>query len=527
MVFDAYESWLNITAADRPPTYYDLLGLAPFESDPEIIEQAALRRMGKVRQHHIGPHSDLSQQILAELALARLVLSDPDRRGDYDAKLKARGVEPFADLRPAASGTASKCPASRSERFGRLHRLMLATLLGIPFLVWLYNQKWMESRTVVIRPSSPAAISKPEPPNERSQRNASFRNLAQERPTPAVTKLEPPDVLSERIPTPPQALPAGEVAKPTPPVASVPAPTANPTVAPPGLIETSTGMQMVLIPAGRFLMGSDVNDNDAEEDEKPQRRVSIPTPFYLGKYEVTVGQFRQFVQDEGYKTEGERDGIGGFGFVKKAKEFKADKRFTWKKPGFPQDDNHPVVMVSHNDAQAFVQWLSRKDGKTFRLPTESEWEYAARARTMTRFSSGDDPEILATVGNIYDGTAKKKFPVLFGRGIKAQDHFVYTAPVGRFNPNNFGLYDMHGNVFEWCSDCLDASAARDVKARVYRGGSWNVGFEGARSADRSFGNSHASGCDVGFRVARSVDDEIPVVSRESATGSLPLNTPRR
>ena len=135
MAFDAYESWLNITAADRPPTYYDLLGLAPFESDPEIIEQAALRRMGKVRQHQIGPHSDLSQEILAELALARLVLSDPDRRGDYDAKLKARGVEPFADLRPAVAGTVSKSPGLGRERFRRLRRLTLAAFMGIPFLV--------------------------------------------------------------------------------------------------------------------------------------------------------------------------------------------------------------------------------------------------------------------------------------------------------------------------------------------------------------------------------------------------------
>ena len=126
-----------------------------------------------------------------------------------------------------------------------------------------------------------------------------------------------------------------------------------------------------------------------------------------------------------------------------------------------------------------------------------------------RFSSGDDPESLATVGNIYDGTAKKRFRALFGRGITARDGCVYTAPVGEFHPNNFGLYDMHGNVYEWCSDRLDASAARKGEDRVYRGGGWNVGFEEARSAARTFKKSDARGCEVGFRVARSVDDGDP------------------
>ena len=103
MAFDPYESWLGITAADRPPTYYDLLGLSAFESDPEIIEKAALRRMSKVRQHQIGPHSDESQEILAELARARLVLIDPDRRADYDAKLRAR-----SESRPDPSAVVKK-----------------------------------------------------------------------------------------------------------------------------------------------------------------------------------------------------------------------------------------------------------------------------------------------------------------------------------------------------------------------------------------------------------------------------------
>ncbi len=110
MDFDPYETWLGIPADRRPPTYYDLLGLAPYESDPAAIDQAALRRMSKVRQHQIGPHSDLSQEVLAELARARLILMDPDRRAEYDAKIRSRGAGsrgPSPEPTRIASGNAA------------------------------------------------------------------------------------------------------------------------------------------------------------------------------------------------------------------------------------------------------------------------------------------------------------------------------------------------------------------------------------------------------------------------------------
>ena len=138
--------------------------------------------------------------------------------------------------------------------------------------------------------------------------------------------------------------------------------------------------------------------------------------------------------------------------------------------------------MSWNDAVAFAGWLSRTEGKTYRLPTEAEWEYACRAGTSTRYSSGDDPEGLAKVANIADGTAREKYPDW--SGIAARDGHIYTAPVGQFRPNRFGLYDMHGNVWEWCADefqglPFDASPAADpaglpeAPARVVRGGSWD------------------------------------------------------
>ncbi len=110
-----------------------------------------------------------------------------------------------------------------------------------------------------------------------------------------------------------------------------------------------------------------------------------------------------------------------------------------------------MVNVSWNDAVAFCKWLSKKEGNTYRLPTEAEWEYACRAGTTTRYYSGDDPETLAKVGNVADATAKAKFPD-WKYTIKASDGYVFTSPVGSFQPNAFGLYDMHGNAWQWCAD---------------------------------------------------------------------------
>ncbi len=199
------------------------------------------------------------------------------------------------------------------------------------------------------------------------------------------------------------------------------------------------------------MMGSDESDPGAEDDEivvregkKQKHLVRITQPFYLGVTEVTRGQFRISVNETGYKTEAEKDGKGGFGWNEETKRFEQNSRFTWQNAGFEQTDEHPVVNVSWNDAQEFITWLSRKEGKTYRLPTEAEWEYACRAGTKTAYFCGDDLEGLAAVANTADGTAKEKYPEW--TTIAARDGYVYTAPVGRFRANAFALYDMHGNV---------------------------------------------------------------------------------
>ena len=258
-------------------------------------------------------------------------------------------------------------------------------------------------------------------------------------------------------------------------------------------------------------MGSPDLDNDAEDDEKPPHRVRITRPFYLGVTEVTRGQFRRFVDDAGYQTEGESDGKGGSGWNEEARKFEQDPKYTWQSPGFEQTDEHPVLNVTWNDAVAFCQWLSRKEGKTYRLPTEAEWEYACRAGTTTRYQVGEDPEGLAVVGNLADGTAHDKFPDW--DAIAARDGYVFTAPVGRFTPNAWGLLDMHGNVWEWCSDWYakdyygrsaaeDPGGANPASLRVLRGGGWYPEPRVARSANRNAFVPDLRYVNVGFRLAR-------------------------
>lgn len=184
--------------------------------------------------------------------------------------------------------------------------------------------------------------------------------------------------------------------------------------------------------------------------------------------------------------------------------------------GFPQGDDHPVVNVSHNDALAFCAWLSRKEGQTYRLPTEAEWEYACRAGTTTRYDHGDDPEGLSEVGNVEDATAKSKFSSFVT--IAGRDGYVFTAPVGKYKANGFGLYDMHGNVWEWCADWYDenyyeASPVDDPTGptggsyRVIRGGSWINVASHCQAAYRRRRVPSYRNYDLGFRLARSVSSQ--------------------
>lgn len=270
-------------------------------------------------------------------------------------------------------------------------------------------------------------------------------------------------------------------------------------------------MRLVLIPAGTFEMGAPAADTDAESDEKPQHSVKISNPFYLGAYEVTRDEFGQFVAAENYETDAERDGKGGWGFNEATNKFNHEPIYNWRNIGAKQSGDQPVVNVSWNDAQAFCRWLGKRENRTYRLPTEAEWEYAARAGTTTKYVHGIDPEGLAAIGNVADGTFKGKGPAESTHGIDSSDGYVFTAPVGKFAPNAFGLYDTTGNVGEWCADwyghdvyrratSIDPTGPTTGTSRVLRGGSWNDAAASCRTSDRSRSTPSYRDFYLGFRV---------------------------
>jgi formylglycine-generating enzyme required for sulfatase activity len=256
-----------------------------------------------------------------------------------------------------------------------------------------------------------------------------------------------------------------------------------------------SGPSLVLIPTGRFQMGSHEHERKIAmaagaqkrwlERETPQRWVGIERPFAMGRYPVTVGEWRVFVQATGWEPTGE---------------------VNWLEPGFPQTDAHPVVGVSWHDAQRYVAWLSVATGKRYRLPSEAEWEYACRAGTRSAFSFGDT--ISPEQAN-YDGS------FTYNGGPRGACRGG-TTPTGMFPPNPWGLYDMHGNVWEWVQDVvhdnyegapLDGSAwetGGDAARRILRGGSWLYNPRYLRSALRNGFSSVLSNDIVGFRVVREL-----------------------
>lgn len=278
----------------------------------------------------------------------------------------------------------------------------------------------------------------------------------------------------------------------------------------------SLGMAMVRIEPGEFLMGSTEEQietllkqfPDAEREwfveEQPQHPVQITRPFYLAAHPVTVGQFRRFIDGSGYKTEAETAGD----------EWNwGNPESDWENPGFDQGDDHPVVRVSHNDTMAFLGWLNTQEhGKkrSYRLPTEAEWEYACRAGTGGLYGGSDDPESLVRVANVADASFKKVDPD--ATCIRGDDGYAYTAPVGSFEPNAWHLYDMIGNVWEWCGDwydpTYDKSSPREdphntamASPRVVRGGCWYAPPWNCRPAARAR-YAPEDGCfNLGFRVA--------------------------
>jgi formylglycine-generating enzyme required for sulfatase activity len=239
--------------------------------------------------------------------------------------------------------------------------------------------------------------------------------------------------------------------------------------------------------------------------------VEITNPFHMGIYTVTRGQFRAFVDATGYKTEAEKGTGGAGGYDAATKKLDYGNKYSWKFTGFDQNDNHPVVNVSWNDAKGFCKWLSAKTGYDVALPTEAQWEYACRAGKTTRYFTGNAEASLEGFANVADQTAKATFSD-WTWAVAFRDGYTFTAPVGSFKPNPWDLYDMHGNVWQWCEDWWGADFYKEPQAktdpsgpasgisRVLRGGTWRIYPWLCRAAYRSGGEPDERSSSMGFRV---------------------------
>ncbi|MGQ0675796.1 MAG: SUMF1/EgtB/PvdO family nonheme iron enzyme [Rhodospirillales bacterium] len=269
---------------------------------------------------------------------------------------------------------------------------------------------------------------------------------------------------------------------------------------------------MVVIPGGSFTMGSPESETARENvpdqfasRERPQHSVSIRS-FALGKYEVTRGQFGQFVRESGYSAEGKC-------WYWTGTEAKQDPSRDWRSPGFSQSERDPVACVNWDDAKAYVAWLSRKTGKGYRLPSEAEWEHAARAGSTSARHWGEDASQACGYANVHDATSKERNKFAWDAH-GCNDSQQFTAPVGSYKPNGFGLHDMLGNLWEWTEDCWNASysgapsdgtawLSGDCGKRVLRGGSWFNRPRSVRSAVRNRFVTAIRDIGNGFRVART------------------------
>lgn len=273
---------------------------------------------------------------------------------------------------------------------------------------------------------------------------------------------------------------------------------------------------MVVVPTGSFLMGAAADSQDRADAQLPQHRVTLDKGFAIGRTEVTVGEFREFVRASGYTPDSTRLG-GASVYDERSGAMRDDSSASWQDDyaGRKAEDNLPVVNVSWNDAVAYARWLSERTGKHYRLPSEAEFEYALRGGTSSRYWWGDgtpEREVENLTGSADRSRSGRRWSNAF-RGYR--DGYWGPAPVMRFAANPFGLYDMDGNVSEWVADCWhdnyirapdDGSAWINPGCRVHvlRGGSWGSSPDQVTSAYRQGADGEVRSGRVGFRVVREL-----------------------
>jgi formylglycine-generating enzyme required for sulfatase activity len=271
-------------------------------------------------------------------------------------------------------------------------------------------------------------------------------------------------------------------------------------------IDCNNCPEMVIIPAGQLMMGSANTESGRQNNESPVHNVNIAKPFALGKFEITRGQFARFADESGYTP------TRGCWAMEKGK-YTASTTLNWRGTGYAQQNNHPAACISWHDAKAYTKWLSNMTGKHYRLPSEAEWEYAARGDTTSARYWGENPDQACNYANVMDTTGRAEVPgVQWGHN--CTDGFSYTAPVGGRKPNPFGLYDMLGNVMEWTEDSYHDSYngapddgspwTKGGKDRVLRGGSWLNRPGQVRAAVRNPDEATDHDNFTGFRVVRLI-----------------------
>ncbi|HUY89786.1 MAG TPA: SUMF1/EgtB/PvdO family nonheme iron enzyme [Pirellulales bacterium] len=547
--FDPYRKWLGIPPAEQPPHHYRLLGVGLFEDDPDVIESAADQRMAHLRTFQAGPHSALSQKLLNEVVAAKICLLSAKQRAAYDAELRQKlEAEKPADERllpvaaaiePAVAAPVATTPLGDDVLATSLDAQVAKPLRTLPprgraksgssLVAWLAGAAGLFVVVVV----SFAMFGRPEatPPvaNPPAEDASSVDRATATAPAPQ-PKAQPP-----------QALPSVVVGELEPPRAIAPFDAKQARahqeawadyLKTPVAQTNSLGMSLVLIPPGEFTMGSTPEQIAAAKQfaeqaegaadkwtlerldaEAPAHRVKLRRPFLLGATEVTIGQYRRFVEAANYVTETER--FGGGSSTSRQEQDPQKKSLTWQSLSYPANDDSAVGQITWNDAVAFCNWLSDlekkrrgynevlpgfwdldREGDGYRLPTEAEWEYACRAGTATQYSFGDDASMFGEYG-----WSEKTRPITF------------PVAVGSKKPNSFGLYDMHGNSDEWCNDWYspdyyassppdDPTGPASGDARIRRGGGWNnplvrngSAFRGSYAPFWRFGG-------LGFRVVR-------------------------
>jgi formylglycine-generating enzyme required for sulfatase activity len=269
--------------------------------------------------------------------------------------------------------------------------------------------------------------------------------------------------------------------------------------------------EMVALAAGDFMMGSPEAELGHQEDEGLPRRVRISKAFAIGKFEVTVDQFSAFIADTGMTAGNSCREIVAFD---RTPATWGPPEASFRNPGFEVSGSQPVVCISLLEAQAYVAWLRRRTGKPYRLPTEAEWEYAARAGTRTSYSFGDDDSDLCAYARFADLSSRFVWHDACRSGTTTDG----PLPVGSLKPNAWGLFDMHGNAWEWVEDCWTSTASEipldgsafvrpgNCEMGVIRGGSFAAGARRVRSAIRQSAPTAMHNYNNGFRVALALGD---------------------